>query len=120
MNSKNDADYYQAANILSSQIRLNEPGDNVDNLIISLEEYEQMRNQHYAQFSPQTIQRLQDVLTPEEFQGFCRGNIMKYAERLRAKDDPLSNALKIRDYAYWLTESLQDKKITVPINFPDP
>ena len=77
-----------------------------------------MENQHYAQFKPQTIQRLQDVMTSEEFQGFCRGNIIKYAERMRSKEDPLKNATKIWDYAFWLIESLQNNKVTVPTNNP--
>lgn len=77
-----------------------------------------MQNSHYAQFSPQTIERMQAVMTPEEFQGFCRGNILKYTERMRSKDQPLSNAIKILDYAYWLVESLQGRTITVPVPNP--
>lgn len=72
-----------------------------------------MLNTHYSYLSPQTIQRMQDVLTPEEFQGFCLGNIMKYAERFHKKDSPRENARKILDYSCWLLESINDKKITV-------
>ena len=68
---------------------------------------------HYARLNPQTIQRLQDVLTPEEFQGFCRGNIIKYAERMRHKDDPVKEAKKICDYSNWLYQSLKGEKITL-------
>lgn len=68
---------------------------------------------HYARLTPQTIQRLQDVLTPEEFQGFCRGNVMKYAERMRYKDEPVKEAKKIVDYAKWLHQSLKGEKITI-------
>ena len=77
-----------------------------------------MQNGHYAQFTPQTIERMQAVMSPEEFQGFCRGNILKYNERLRSKDQPLSNAIKILDYSYWLVESLMGKNITVPVPNP--
>ena len=50
-------------------------------------------------------------MTPEEFQGYCKGNIIKYACRCGRKDDPLKEALKIVDYANWLVLSLQGKII---------
>ena len=68
---------------------------------------------HYSRLTPQTIQRLQDVLSPEEFQGFCRGNVIKYAERMRYKDEPSKEAKKIIDYAKWLYQSLKGEKITI-------
>lgn len=73
----------------------------------------QKQNQHYSRLVPQTIQRMQDVLTPEEFQGFCRGNIIKYAERMRHKDEPEKEAVKIIDYAKWLLQSLRNEKVSV-------
>lgn len=72
-----------------------------------------MKNSHYARLTPQTIQRMQDVLSPEEFQGFCRGNIIKYAERMRYKDEPSKEAAKIEDYARWLKESLSGEKVSL-------
>ena len=60
-----------------------------------------------------TIQRLQNVLTPEEFQGFCRGNVIKYCERMRHKDDPVNESAKIIKYAQWLNQSLKGEKIKV-------
>ena len=68
---------------------------------------------HYSRLTPQTIQRLQDVLSDEEFQGFCRGNVIKYAERMRYKDEPSKEAKKIIDYAKWLYQSLKGEKITI-------
>ena len=68
---------------------------------------------HYSRLTPQTIQRLQDVLSDEEFQGFCRGNVIKYAERMRYKDEPVKEAKKIVDYAKWLYQSLKGEKITI-------
>ena len=68
---------------------------------------------HYSRLVPQTIQRMQDVLTPEEFQGFCRGNIIKYAERMRYKDDPEKEATKIVDYSKWLLQSLRNERVSI-------
>ena len=72
-------------------------------------------NEHYKAFEPQTIVRMQQVLTDEEFQGFCRGNIIKYVERLRLKDEPVANARKIVDYAHWLYQSLCEEEISYGI-----
>ena len=65
-----------------------------------------MSNEHYKQGNIECIDYIRDVLSPEEFQGFCRGNIIKYMHRLTTKDDPLKNAKKIEDYTQWLIESL--------------
>lgn len=69
--------------------------------------------EHYARLTPQTIQRLQNLLTPEEFQGFCRGNCLKYLERYAHKDSKLQDAKKAAVYCNWLVESLEGKKVTV-------
>ena len=69
-------------------------------------------NDHYKKCEPQTIERMQQLMTPEGFQGFCRGNIIKYAERLYFKGTPEADALKIIDYANWLYESLAGKELS--------
>lgn len=67
---------------------------------------------HYARLQPQTIERLQDVMTPDEFRGFCRGNVLKYAERAGHKDETLKEVLKLIDYAHWWAQSLQGQKVS--------
>ena len=67
-------------------------------------------NSHYDT-RIQPIETMQANMTPEEFQGYCKGNIIKYACRCGRKDDPLKEALKIVDYANWLVLSLQGKII---------
>ena len=54
---------------------------------------------------------MQANMTPEEFQGYCKGNIIKYACRCGKKDDPLKEALKIVDYANWFVSSLKGEII---------
>lgn len=68
--------------------------------------------EHYRRLKPQTIQRLQQLLTPAEFQGFCRGNVVKYAERAGYKDLPELEVLKLIDYANWWYESLTGKPVS--------
>ena len=54
---------------------------------------------------------MQANMSPEEFQGFCKGNIIKYSCRCGKKDDPLKDAQKIVDYANWLVSSLKGEII---------
>ena len=70
-------------------------------------------NEHYKRLKPQTIQRLQQMMSPEEFQGFCRGNVVKYAERAGHKDETSLEVLKLICYAHWWYESLSGKEISL-------
>ena len=36
---------------------------------------------HYKRLPKETIERIQDNLTPEEFKGYLKGNILKYLDR---------------------------------------
>lgn len=54
---------------------------------------------------------MQANMTPEEFRGFLKGNIIKYACRCGRKDDALKEAEKIKRYAEWLVLSLQEYEI---------
>lgn len=44
------------------------------------------RPPHYTQGNVECIDAIEAALTPEEFRGFCKGNIIKYAWRERFKD----------------------------------
>lgn len=46
------------------------------------------------------IDYLQDKLTPEEFTGFCMGNVLKYSSRWRKKDG-LQDLKKAQVYLDW-------------------
>ena len=70
------------------------------------------RAAHYKRLSPETIQRAQDVLTPEQFQGAMLYTMMRYIERFGHKDDTLKEALKISDYAGYLVKSLEGQRVT--------
>lgn len=41
---------------------------------------------HYTSTKIETIAIIQDKLTPEAFEGFCVGNVLKYLTRYRQKN----------------------------------
>lgn len=67
-------------------------------------------NPHYDT-SIQPIETMQANMTPDEFLGYLKGNIIKYACRCGRKDEPLKEAKKIKEYAGWLVDALEGKKI---------
>ena len=48
----------------------------------------------------QPIEVMEANMTPEEFRGFLRGNIIKYVCRLGRKDDEVQEVNKIIRYTY--------------------
>ena len=54
---------------------------------------------HYTSGSIECIDYMQDVLTPEEFRGYLRGQVIKYQHRLMAKGNPAQDAGKLIWYA---------------------
>jgi hypothetical protein len=80
----------------------------------------EVRPQHYADGPDdpyETIVILEKKLSSEEFQGFCKGNIEKYVQRLGKKEVPsktldevaLDDAIKIKTYARFLKDHLMRK-----------
>ena len=48
----------------------------------------QVGGTHYKDMDPQPWNVMQSLLTPEEFRGFLKGNMLKYAMRQGKKDGP--------------------------------
>lgn len=67
-------------------------------------------DEHY-QSEHQPIETMQSNMTPEEFVGFLKGNIIKYVCRLGKKDEPAKEAAKIRRYSEWLEKAIKGEKI---------
>ena len=67
---------------------------------------------HYRHGDIECIDAIRAALTPEEFRGFCKGNIIKYAWRERAKGGD-QDLIKLQNYATWAvqqkTSSLQSE-----------
>jgi hypothetical protein len=48
----------------------------------------QVGGSHYKDLDPQPWEVMQALLTPDEFRGFLKGNMIKYAMRQGKKDSP--------------------------------
>lgn len=62
----------------------------------------QVGGSHYKDMDPQPWEVMQSLLTPEEFRGFLKGNMIKYAMRQGKKDSP--DAGKYHHYKKKLAE----------------
>ena len=60
---------------------------------------------HYAG-NIECIDYLRDKLTPDEFVGFCIGNVLKYASRWRKKDG-VQDLKKAMVYLNWAIEQAE-------------
>ena len=61
--------------------------------------------EHYRQGEIECIDAIQAALTPEEFRGYCKGNVLKYVWRERHKGQGVSLA-KARWYLQRLLATL--------------
>ena len=57
-----------------------------------------------------TIDYIRAKLTPKEFRGACRFNVLKYVSRAGHKGSALEDYRKAMDYLQWLIESLELKE----------
>ena len=67
---------------------------------------------HYRQGKIEAISYIRDILTREEFIGYCRGNIAKYMHRYRYKSKPIEDVRKAQWYADQLcvAEGMSDEE----------
>ena len=64
---------------------------------------------HYTHGGIETIDFIQAKLTPEEFRGYLKGNILKYGSRLGHKDNDMQDAGKLAWYTNKLRSILATK-----------
>ena len=62
---------------------------------------------HYDRGRIQFIEYLEGSFTPEEFQGFLKGNVIKYVSRYRYKGTPEADLIKAATYLGWLLEAVK-------------
>jgi hypothetical protein len=62
----------------------------------------QVGGTHYKDMAVQPWEVMESLLTPEEFRGFLKGNIIKYAMRQGRKDS--DDAGKLKHYQHKLQE----------------
>lgn len=65
---------------------------------------DQINPDHYRQGGIECIDAIEAALTPEEFRGYCKGNIIKYTWRERHKGEAVSLAK-----AWWYLNRLLAK-----------
>lgn len=70
----------------------------------SLADKKQVGGSHYKDMPMQPWDVMQAVMTPEEFVGFLKGNIIKYSMRAGRKAGALDDWDKARHYAQKLAE----------------
>lgn len=63
---------------------------------------------HYTQGKIECIDAIKDIMTPEAFQGFLKGNIMKYVWRADKKNG-IEDYKKARRYLNYLIQECEDK-----------
>lgn len=66
---------------------------------------------HYCQGGIECIKAIEASMTPEEFQGYCKGNVMKYIWRFREKNG-LEDLKKAQVYLGWMVESKEKQEKT--------
>lgn len=59
---------------------------------------------HYDIGDISTIDVIRAKLTPEQYKGYCLGNVIKYACRLEHKGHAKEDVQKLWDYANWLRD----------------
>lgn len=62
---------------------------------------------HYTFGKIETIDYIKDKLTPEQFEGYCMGNVIKYVSRYRHKNK-IEDLKKARVYLNWAIEKLEN------------
>ena len=64
---------------------------------------------HYCQGGIECIKAIEASMTPDEFQGYCKGNVMKYIWRFREKNG-LEDLKKAQVYLGWMIESKEKQE----------
>ena len=64
---------------------------------------------HYNQGHVECIEAIKSTLTPEQFEGFCCGNAIKYLWRYRMKGGS-EDIAKAQTYIFWLRQLLKERE----------
>lgn len=67
--------------------------------------------QHYCQGGVECIEAIEAAMSPEGFQDYCKGNVMKYIWRWRDKAG-VEDLEKARVYLDWLIKSAKANDIS--------
>lgn len=74
--------------------------------------FKRVKTSHYELWpGTEVIDVLKNTLTPEELQGFLKGNILKYRLRAGKKDDAAKDLAKAEHYAGLLRELIEECEV---------
>lgn len=73
----------------------------MDNVIPVVDDGTAATSPHYNSLGVQPIEFMEDTLTHEEFKGFLKGNMIKYAFRAGKKDPMEKDVNKYNQYRDW-------------------
>lgn len=68
-----------------------------------------IRPSHYNQGHVECIEAIKSALSPEQFEGFCRGNCLKYLWRYKQKGGS-EDLAKAQTYLFWLKEFVKENE----------
>lgn len=60
---------------------------------------------HYTQYPVEVIDIIRKTLTPDQFIGYCFGNVIKYRMRAGHKNDAAEDLAKAAKYEAWMREA---------------
>jgi hypothetical protein len=63
---------------------------------------------HYNHAGIECIDYIKQILGPEGFVDYCRGNMIKYNHRAFYKGNPKQDMLKAQQYLEWANETLEE------------
>ncbi len=62
---------------------------------------------YYGAGGIEVIDIIKAKLTPEQYEGYLLGNVLKYTCRMMHKETPIRDAEKAANYARWLHEAMK-------------
>ena len=71
---------------------------------------ETQKPSHYNRYGIECIDAIKASMSPEEFAGYLKGNVIKYIWRYRYKKEPRKDLEKARVYLNWLAEFYKDNE----------
>lgn len=74
---------------------------------------------HYTVGGYEALDVVKAKLTPEEYRGYCKGNILKYVMRANYKGHHDQDCNKAEFYAKELANALDDKQVKSPVSWTD-
>lgn len=85
-------------------------------------------NNHYSKLGIEPIEVMKKNFTPEEFIGFLKGNVLKYAMRIKGDDlKKVDDLNKLIQYSKWLIDEIcptfkqpQESPVIVEEHVPKP